>query len=207
MTRDQFVQLANSFVARLLVYNARTRAERAAVNWNEVIKRVDAGIKTDFAPSAQSLILWDDWKRLVARLRTVGRPSDFGRPAYDLIGPADSTNGYVNWVATPLTSRVGFQMRTKDRRIQGAGGPTRPASTGSTRTTSSPSLARGAGHYYYLRNGTGTTWEKRPTGGDDRRRDLPAQGRVAHPARARRGSGAAHQQDAHRQREASRGHR
>ena len=39
-----------------------------------------------FAPTAQSLILWDDWKRLVARLRTVGRPSDFGRPAYDHLG-------------------------------------------------------------------------------------------------------------------------
>lgn len=165
MTRDQFVQLANSFAARLMVYSARTRAERAAVDWNKVIARVDAGIKTDFAPTAQSLILWDDWKRLVARLRTVGRPSDFGRPAYDLIGPADSTNGYLNWVNTPLTSRVGFQMNTKDRRIQGATGPASPGIYMGYNRNDIFTASRGTwrwSHYYYLRNGTGTTWEAGP---------------------------------------------
>ena len=123
MTRDQFIQVANSFAARLMVYSARTRAERAAVNWNEVIRRIDLGIKTDFAPVAQVDILWDDWKRLVARVRTASRPSDFGRPSYWTIGPADSTNGFVNWVNTPVANRVAFQIRTKDRRIQGSGGP------------------------------------------------------------------------------------
>ena len=165
MTRDQFVQLANSFAARLMVYTARTRAERAAVDWNKGITRVDAGIKTDFAPSAQSLILWDDWKRLVARLRTTGRPSDFGRPAYDLIGPADSSGGYLNWVNTPLTSRVGFQMRTKDRRIQGAGGPSTPGIYVGYNKNDIFTASRGTwrwSHYYYLRNGTGTTWESGP---------------------------------------------
>ena len=49
-TRDQFIALAHSFVARLMVYSARTSAERAAVNWTEVIRRVDLGIKADFAP-------------------------------------------------------------------------------------------------------------------------------------------------------------
>lgn len=162
MTRDQFVQLANSFAARLMVYSARSRTERAAVDWAKVITRVDAGIKTDFAPTAQSLVLWDDWKRLVARLRTVGRPSDFGRPSYDLIGPADSTNGYVNWVNTPLTSRVGFQMKTQDRRIQGSTGPASPGIYMGYNKNDIFTASRGTwrwSHYYYLRNGTGTTWE------------------------------------------------
>lgn len=165
MTRDQFVQLTNSFAARLMVYSARTRAERAAVNWSGVITRVDAGIKSDFAPVAQSLILWDDWKRLVARLRTTGRPSDFGRPAYDLIGPADSTNGYRDWAAAPLTSRVGFQMRTQDRRIQGTGGPSTPGIYVGYNRNDIFTASRGTwrwSHYYYLRNGTGTTWESGP---------------------------------------------
>jgi len=165
MTRDQFVQLANSFAARLMVYSARTRAERAAVDWNKVITRVDAGIKTDFAPTAQSLILWDDWKRLVARLRTVGRPSDFGRPAYDLIGPADSSGGYLNWVNTTLTSRAAFQMRTKARRIQGAGGPAPPGIYVGYNLNNIFTASRGTWRYswyYYLRNGTGTTWESGP---------------------------------------------
>ena len=37
--------------------------------------------------------------------------------------PADSSNGFQNWLNQPNDNRVAFQMRTKDRRIQGAGGP------------------------------------------------------------------------------------
>lgn len=165
MNRDQFIQLANSFVARLLVYSARTRAERAAVNWNEVIRRVDLGIKTDFAPVAQVDILWDDWKRLVARVRTASRPSDFGRPAYWTLGPADSANGFVNWVATPVSSRVAFQIRTRDRRIQGAGGPSTPGKYVGYNLNDIFAASRGTyrfSHYYFLRYGTGTSWQTGP---------------------------------------------
>jgi len=162
MNRDEFVRLANSMAARLMVYTARSRAERAAVNWAEVIRRVDLGIRTDFAPVAQPDILWDDWKRLVARLRTAGRPSDFGRPAYWLIGPADSTNGFVNWTATPVTQRVAFQMRTRDRRIQGSGGPETPGKYVGYNLNNIFDPSRGTyrfSHYYFLRFGTGTSWQ------------------------------------------------
>lgn len=165
MTRDQFIALAHSFVAQLMVYSARSPAERAAVDWNEVIRRIDLGIKQDFAPVAQVDILWDDWKRLVARLRTAGRPSDFGRPSYWLIGAADSTNGFVNWVATPVENRVAFQMRTKDRRIQGAGGPTSPGTYVGYNNNNIFAASRGTyrfSHYYFLRYGTGTTWQEGP---------------------------------------------
>jgi hypothetical protein len=148
-----------------MVYSARTRAERAAVDWTEVIRRVDAGITTDFAPVAQVDVIWDDWKRLVARLRTTGRPSDFGRPAYDLLGPADSSGGYLNWLATPLTSRAGFQMKTRDRRIQGATGPASPGKYVGYNLNNIFTASRGTWRfswYYYLRNGTGTTWQEGP---------------------------------------------
>lgn len=163
MTKDQFVRLANSFAARLMVYSARTRAERAAVDWNEVIRRVDAGIQTDFAPTAQIDVLWDDWKRLIARLRTTGRPSDFGRPAYDVLGPADSSQGYVNWVSKPVNDRVAFQIKTKDRRIQGAGGPATPGSYVGYNLNNIFRADRGTyrySWYYYLRYGTGTSWQE-----------------------------------------------
>ena len=162
MTRDQFVRVANSFAARLMVYSARTPAERQAVNWAEVIRRVDAGITTDYAPVAQLDVLWDDWKRLVARLRTAGRPSDFGRPSYDLLGPADSSSGYATWLATPLTSRAAFQIRTKDRRIQGAGGPATEGSYVGYNLNNIFDPSRGTwrfSHYFFKRYGTGTTWQ------------------------------------------------
>jgi hypothetical protein len=165
MTRDQFVALAHSFAARLLAYSPRTRAERAAVNWPEVIRRIDLGIKTDFAPVAQVDILFDDWKRLVARVRQTARPSDFGRPAYWTIGPADSANGFVNWVNTPVANRVAFQLRTKDRRIQGAGGPATPGSYVGYNENDIFAASRGTyrfSHYFFRRYGTGNTWFEGP---------------------------------------------
>jgi hypothetical protein len=164
MTRDEFVRLANSFAARLIAYAPRSRDERAKVNWAEVIKRVDAGIRTDFAPVGQPDILWDDWKRLVARVRT-GPPSDFGRPSVWLYGPADSTNGFVNWVAAPLANRTPFQVRTKDRRIQGTTGPASPGKYIGFQQANIWAISRGTYRwsYYYLRRfGTGTTWNTGP---------------------------------------------
>lgn len=165
MNSAQFARLANSFAARILVYTARTAAERAAIDWDEVIARVDAGITSDFAPGAVPDILWDDWKRLVARLRTAGRPSDFGRPSYWLVGPADSTNGFVNWVAAPVASRVGFQLRTKDRRIQGDGGPDSPGTYIGFNQNNIFTASRGTyrySWYYFLRYGTGDSWQNGP---------------------------------------------
>lgn len=165
MTRDQFVRLANSFAARLLVYSARSRAERAAVNWTEVIRRIDAGVTADFAPVGQPDILWHDWQRLVARVRTASRPSDFGRPSYWLLGPADSANGFVNWVATPVQNRVAFQIRTKDRRIQGTTGPASPGKYVGYNLNNIFAASRGTyrfSWYYFHRFGTGDTWQNGP---------------------------------------------
>jgi hypothetical protein len=164
MTRDDFVKLANSYVARFIAYSPRARAERDAVKWDEVLRRANLGVTTDFAPVAQVDILWDDWKRLVARVRT-GPPSDFGRPSYWMLGPADSANGFINWVNTPLANRVGFQIRTKDRRIQGAGGPATPGKYFGFNQSNIFSSSRGTWRYswyYYLRNGTGTSWQTGP---------------------------------------------
>ena len=165
MTSAEFARLANSFAARLMVYSARSRDERAAVDWAEVIRRIDAGVTRDFAPVGQPDILWDDWKRLVARVRTASRPSDFGRPSYWLIGPADSTGGFQNWLATPLESRRAFQMRTRDRRIQGTGGPASAGKYMGYNLNDIFTASRGTyrySHYFFRRFGTGTTWQDSP---------------------------------------------
>lgn len=165
LTRDQFVRLTNSYAARLLAYSPRTRAERAAVNWAEVLRRIDAGVQVDFAPVAQLDILVDDWKRLLARLRTAGRPSDYARPSYWLIGPADSTNGWQNWLATANDNRLPFQLRTRDRRIQGAAGPTAPGTYMGYNLNNLFAVSRGSwrfSHYYFLRYGTGISWQTGP---------------------------------------------
>ncbi|HEY9514847.1 MAG TPA: RagB/SusD family nutrient uptake outer membrane protein [Gemmatimonadaceae bacterium] len=164
MTQDDLARLANSFAARILAYAPRTRAERAAVDWNEVIRRVDAGITTDFAPVAQPDILWDDWKRLIARVRS-GPPSDFGRPSYWVLGPADSTDGYVNWLATPLQERGAFQLQTTDKRIQMTGFPDSAGSYVGYSKANIGSASRGTWRYswyYYHRFGTSDSWQSGP---------------------------------------------
>ena len=163
MTRDQFIRLAQSFAARIMVYTARTPAERAAVDWPGVITRIDAGIQADFSPQAVPDVLWHDWSRLVARVRTASRPSDFGRPSYWLLGAADSTERFQNWINTTLTSRTAFQIITKDRRIQGDS--TNPAVAGSYvgyNLNDIFAASRGTwrySHYFFRRFGTGTTWQ------------------------------------------------
>lgn len=161
LTRTEFVRLANSFAAKALAQTPRSRAERAAVDWAEVIRRVDAGVQTDFAPVAQADILFDDWKRLVARVRT-GPPSDFGRPSYWVLGPADSSQGFVNYAATPAANRLPFQIRTKDRRIQAAAGPTSAGTYVGYNASNIWAVSRGTyrfSYYFFKRYGTGTTWQ------------------------------------------------
>lgn len=165
MTSADLARLANSFAARLIAYSPRTRAERDAVDWEEVIRRIDAGITTDFAPMGQPDVLEDNWKRLLARLRTVGRPSDYGRPSYWTLGPADSTNGFVNWVSTPVQNRVGFQMRTRDRRIQGADSLKAPGKYFVYNRNDIFAASRGTyrySHYAFIRWGTGNSWQTGP---------------------------------------------
>ena len=39
------------------------------MDWNEVIKQVDLGITTDFAPIGSPTVLEDNYKRIAARVR------------------------------------------------------------------------------------------------------------------------------------------
>ncbi len=157
-------QLSHSYRARLMAQVARTRAERAAVNWAGVITQVDSGITTDFAPVAIPGVLFDDFKRIAAR-ETPTIPGNFVRVDYMTVGPADSTNGFVNWLASPLNSRAPFQMRTRDRRIQGAASATAPGKYFGYSTSNRFAASRGTYHqsrYYFLRVGRFDAWQNGP---------------------------------------------
>jgi hypothetical protein len=88
------------------------------------------------------------------------------RGGYWLVGPSDSTDGWKNWVATPVADRTPFQMKTKDRRIVGAGGPTTAGKYFAYNTTVSFfNPTRGTylrTYYYYTRYGAGTSWNNGP---------------------------------------------
>ena len=163
MDNRELARIARSYKARLRAQVARSRAERAAVDWAAVLADAEAGVTRDFAPVAQPGVLFDDFKRVAARERT-NIPGDFARVDYMTIGVADSTNGFQTWLGTPLSARMPFQMRSRDRRVAGAAAGSDGTYLGYT-TSNRFQNARGTYHqsrYWWKRAGRGDTWQNGP---------------------------------------------
>ncbi len=56
----ELAQLANSFIARILIYNARTLSENDATDWNKVLTHANQGIQRDLAPFMDNTT-WYNW--------------------------------------------------------------------------------------------------------------------------------------------------
>ena len=123
---ELFAQIAHSYIARFLVYGARTPAERAATDWDQVLAHLDSGVTSDliFTLSNETLV--------AGYLFRVSNTGTFvSRADYKMIGPADqpgvrpgcdtctATTAYARWIATPLRERQRFNIITPDRRITG----------------------------------------------------------------------------------------
>jgi hypothetical protein len=156
-TSAQIRAIANSYIARFLVYNTRTPAERAAVNWQKVLTHTAQGITTDFtttlgtAPGAGTS----------NHLGRVQSNTNGYHAHYSWIGPSDVSGSYQAWLAAPLESRNRFNITTPDRRITG---PT-PTSNGAyfryRSTDPGFTTTRGTYNYsayqWYRRNGASNT--------------------------------------------------
>jgi hypothetical protein len=165
LTNVELARLARSFMARFMASVARTRAARDAVDWDSVLALAEQGIQADLMPIAEAGVFENGFTFRAARQRTT-IPSDFARPDNWLLGPADSTQAFINWVNTPVASRERFQLITKDRRIHGPAGPT--DTTGKYFRYHNASVwnaTRGTYHrsnYAYYRLGRGTSWQVGP---------------------------------------------
>jgi hypothetical protein len=169
-------RIIHTYMARLMVYNARNPTERQAVNWNTVIQHIDQGITSDFTVTGTIDVVESDYKQRAARLRAAQIPSDFMRVDYRIVGPSDVSQGYINWYAQPWANRNPFRMTTIDKRVDGFTGP-RPASCLPVIAAVSCGLYmghhqnnvfnidRGLGQrsfYFYHRWGQGTSWQLGP---------------------------------------------
>jgi hypothetical protein len=159
LTNEEVAQIANSFVARFLAGTPRSWEERAAVDWDEVLARVNAGITRDLAPDGL-LEAWEaNMARLLARVRA--RPGDHVRMDYMALGPGDVSGGFQTWFATASDNRMPFQMNSPDRRIQGPGGPAEAGKYFAYNLNSIWPADRGTyrySWYYYLHLGAGDSW-------------------------------------------------
>ncbi|HEX7051441.1 MAG TPA: hypothetical protein VF188_14635 [Longimicrobiales bacterium] len=114
VTNEDLARIAHSFIARFLVYTARSPAQREGVDWNEVLRHIQAGITEDFAPV-------QDGDALYGYLWYYGTNNgSFSQHAdYKLIGPADVSGNYQAWLGKDLRDRQPFLITTPDRRITG----------------------------------------------------------------------------------------
>lgn len=117
LTSDQLAQLAKSYSARFLAQVARTPAEREAVDWADVIARIDQGITSDFVLEYDGDTWWEYAKNYAAN-------QTWQRASYYTIGETDESGAYQTWLNTPAADRQPFDIVTDDRRITGPDGPT-----------------------------------------------------------------------------------
>jgi hypothetical protein len=119
LTNRELAQVAQGYMARLMVAVARTPAERAAVDWRRVLQKLDsAAITRPFGQQANAQISGTTSAYLQhTQLQTNSRTH------MRLLGPADTSGAYQAWVRAAPTSRQPFDVVTPDRRIHAAGGP------------------------------------------------------------------------------------
>ncbi|MEO0508152.1 MAG: hypothetical protein AAF090_18495 [Bacteroidota bacterium] len=55
-----FVQLANSYMARLTIANPRTNAEAQGIDYNQILTYANNGIVDDYSPPASENIIWNN---------------------------------------------------------------------------------------------------------------------------------------------------
>lgn len=121
LDNDALIRVANSYMARLLVYTPRNPAERQAVNWSQVIQHVDDGIQNDFVVQMTTGGLNSRYFQFLMQILAQRWSADFR-----LIGPADTSGAYATWFAASQNQQVPFDVQTSDRRIAGPLGPQDP---------------------------------------------------------------------------------
>lgn len=118
LTNVELAQVARSYAARILADVARDPNERSQVNWSKVIQLAENGVTSDFAPAGDGAQIW--WSSVHWYNQQVGGgvSNTWHRADYKLVGPADKSGGYQNWLATPVGDRQEFVMTdVDDRRI------------------------------------------------------------------------------------------
>ena len=142
ITVGRWQQILRSYKARWRAGVARTPAEREAVDWNAVVNDALAGIQSDFIVNADATAGWGaQWQLQLAVDPTWSQMTPM------ILGMADTTGAYDAWLATPLTARTPFLLRTPDARFPaGATRTEQQAVTGSSRAGTAP------GSILYFRN-------------------------------------------------------
>jgi hypothetical protein len=111
-------QIAHGLIARLMTQKARTPAERAGVNWNDVITHINAGPTTDIYINGDGE---NNWFNDLIWFGAQSGSTTWGRADYKTIGWTELNEGpgtgYATWLATNVADRTEFDLRVPDLRI------------------------------------------------------------------------------------------
>jgi hypothetical protein len=146
---NTFVKLIRSYRARIRANMARRASE--TVDWAEVVADAQNGMTVDYYVNVKTGSgIGISWRQQYNSFSTWHQMPPF------IIGMADTSSNYANWIAQPLSARgggnVGFFMVTPDRRFpQGA---TRAAqqSDMTLNSCSASSGGQGCKRYFYNRS-------------------------------------------------------
>ena len=120
----ELARIANFYIARLLVYSARTPEDRRTkVDWQAVVEHTNKGLTADIA---LPLVSGQLTTSLYSRIHATPTGGGAHRADNKLIGPSDVSGNYQAWIDTPIPQRNRFDITTPDRRITGAAGPKSP---------------------------------------------------------------------------------
>jgi hypothetical protein len=125
-TAEQFIQMVRSYKARFRAGVARTPAQRAAVDWAQVLAVGAAGLPGDlmlttntnsnFTIADGQHYTYDTWSQQSPMI--IGM-ADSVRAGCTAANAGDQVAGgcYDAWLATPLNNRYAFLIRTADQRF------------------------------------------------------------------------------------------
>jgi hypothetical protein len=120
----ELIPFINTMAARFIVLNARTPAERAAVDWNRVLSYTANGLST----GGFEVVLDTDRNSVLINViqSTAAICTSCFRWDNRLIGHADVSGAYQTWLGQGLSERNKFDIVTPDHRLTGANGTTDP---------------------------------------------------------------------------------
>lgn len=99
LTGPQLARVAKSMKARFRAANARTPAERAAVNWQAVIADIDGGITSTFFAN------YDDYNGWSNDVLGYGTYFGWSQAAYFIYGMADQSGNYQRWNSASMATK------------------------------------------------------------------------------------------------------
>ncbi|MFC1492332.1 hypothetical protein ACFL6O_00110 [candidate division KSB1 bacterium] len=112
LTNEELQQVAHAYIARYMLSDARTAAERAALDWNSILTHVNAGITEDFGFEGDDNSWWHP-------LQYASNWNGWMTADNHLHGPSDTSGEYQAWLATPSATQRNFDNASSDRRVSG----------------------------------------------------------------------------------------